>query len=716
MIFAAGFLLTLGMFFLFTNTLMEQKNFGIQTTEVLSSLKLVEVETQNLLVKRGDLTELQDRWLVSITQFQKGMEDLTLEISTSDFPEEQARQLKRLLGLWKEIYEYYYLPAMEHLLSLIDANVEEIIEGRGILFTMQTLLSPAEEGEFLSTVAENRPRGMTRREVSGQLLTMYNYTRRFGEEAGNLVEEFITLKSSLQKQTEETIENVRRLGFIFALVTLGITILITTRFSQLLVNRINKVEEAIKQMAGGDFSTELDIRSKDEFQDLSQNFNSLKKQLQAKLNSVLNFMVTITSSLEKGPNIEEILSIIAASAAENTDACGAAVYLIDAEEKVLIPRAFSGRYPPPFPLPQEISSSEEKALGFARENRIPIGDHSIGTAVREMRPIFVRSVSALGGGELGFVRPRENPLCIESLIISPLLISHRVLGAIVTVKGPSDGNFTDLDFTHIQTFADYAALTIDNLYNTTELIEKREMQKEISIAMDIQKGLLPRKLPSLPSIKLWAFSRAARGISGDYYDAFLMGKGKIGVVICDVVGKGVPASLLMVMIRTTIRLVPNHQRTPAKLLTFLNRGIVDRVGTEQFATLSLFSYSESSRTVTYANAAHPPLLLYRPKEDAFIEIDTPGLPIGVEKKERYQEKNFSVEIGDVLVFFTDGVTETRSRDGEEYTINGLRHRLRQCGQKSAQEISHSIQEDLENFASGTEQHDDQTLIVMKVES
>lgn len=518
----------------------------------------------------------------------------------------------------------------------------------------------------------------------------------------------------MQKQINANIQNARGLGLSFALLTLAITIFVTVRFSRLLVGRIHQVEEAMRQMASGDFSSELDIQSGDEFEELSHNYNILKEQLQDKLNSVLNFMVTIATSLEEGPDLNRILSIIASSAVENTDACGAAIYLIDGEEESLIPHTFSGYYPPPFPLPPEICTSEEEALAYVRESRIPIGTHSIGTAVKEAKPLFIRSTATLEEEEYDFGRHRQDPLCVESLIISPLMISQRVLGAIVIAKRPFAGSFTDLDFTHMQTFADYAALTIDNLYNTEELIEKREMHREIAIAADIQKGLLPRVMPGLASAQIAAFSRAARGISGDYYDAFLMEKGKIGVVICDVVGKGVPASLLMVMIRTIIRLVANPQRTPGKLLTFLNRGIIGRIGTEHFATLSIFSYNENDRTVTYANAAHPPLLLYKPKEESFLEIDTPGLPIGVERKEVYQEKSFSVDPGDILVLFTDGIPEARSSDGREYTANGLRSRLRQCGQKSAKEIAQAIQDDLDNFAVGVEQHDDQTLMIMKI--
>ena len=171
---------------------------------------------------------------------------------------------------------------------------------------------------------------------------------------------------------------------------------------------------------------------------------------------------------------------------------------------------------------------------------------------------------------------------------------------------------------------------------------------------------------------------------------------------------------MMTMIRTSIRLVPNPKRTPGKLLTFLNRGVIGEVGTEQFATVSMLTYDENSRTVTYANAAHPPLLLYRSETQSLLDIDAPGLPIGVEQREMYREKSFRVTAGDVLILFTDGIPETRALDGGEYTNEGLRNRIQQCAQKSAKEIVKSIQGDLDSFAAGVEQYDDQTMIVLKV--
>ena len=695
----AGLLVSLGIFILFFSIIDKQREFQEQAAGVYSSLEVMESETRNLLMKQQVLGVLQTEWVFSINQFSAGFEALALTGESGGLTNNQIQKLKELWGFWNQIHQWYYVPAIDHLTSILGSTGEVRMDNDSYLLMLQRFQSSNQPGV---------------RKALGDLITLRNYVGRINDETKVFITDFTDLSNSIQKQLDGNIQNAWGLGTALALFSLVLSLYITYRFSHGLVNHIRQFEVAMRSIANGDFSSELDIRSGDEFEELSMSYTALKIQLQEKMNSVLNFMLTVATSLEKGPDLDETLSIITNSAVENTEATGAAIYLLDSEEQQLVPHAFSGFYIPPFPLPPEAGESLEELELFVRDYPIPMGENIVGKAVQEARTIFLRSPLKEEDGTMDYGASREGPFQTGSTIVAPLMISHRVLGAIVISKKPREGAFTDLDFTHMQTFADYAALTIDNHYNTSELIEKREMHREISIAADIQKGLLPRAMPGLASAQIAAFSRAARGISGDYYDGFEMDKGKVGVVICDVVGKGVPASLLMVMIRTIIRLVANAQRTPGKLLTFLNRGIIGRVGTEHFATLSILSYDEPTRTVTYANAAHPPLLIYRPGEKSFIEVDTPGLPIGVERSEVYQEKSFTAEKGDVMVLYTDGIPEARSSDGREYGSSGLRSRIKQAADKSARDIAQSVQSDLDNFAAGMEQHDDQTMVVMKI--
>jgi sigma-B regulation protein RsbU (phosphoserine phosphatase) len=548
-------------------------------------------------------------------------------------------------------------------------------------------------------------------EYIGEFYTLQNYRSLIIEETETFVERMNTLNDNIQQQADRYIRNSTRIALGMIALTLLITTIITLIFSRRMGRRIKLVESAIRDVSRGDFSNELDIRSGDEFEELSHNYNTLKNQLREKLDSVLDFMLNISTSLTEGPNLKRILDQIAEAAIENTDADGAAVYLITPDGTTLQPRSFSGSFVPPFPVEEEYKESEE-TIAEAKKKSIHLGEYLVGKATQNAEPQFIRSAG--NDGQLDVQRTPEDPLYIESLIVSPLTISNRILGTIVITKNDPQERFTDLDFTHMRTFADYAALTIDNIFNYEELIEKREMHREIEIAANIQQGLLPGQIPDLRSVDITAFSQAARGISGDYYDIFTIQKGTLGVVICDVVGKGVPASLLMVMIRTIVRLISTPQRDPAQLLTFLNRGIIGRIGTDHFATLSFLRYDEEKREITYSNAAHPPMLIYRSEEDQFVEIDTPGLPIGVEEKERYQQRTLTLEPNDIVILITDGIPESRSEDGREYSLESLKDLIKRSKDKNAKTIQSLIQKDLERFVGDSEQHDDQTLVLLKM--
>jgi serine phosphatase RsbU (regulator of sigma subunit)/HAMP domain-containing protein len=698
MVLMTGFLLAFGVSAFYTNTIVKLKDFQIASNNVTASMRQMNAMTISLLTTKAPVILVSANWNLSISEFQRELTKVSDYSDLGILTKEQHRQLYELTGWWDQIYKWYYLPAIEQMTKMQRSGAAAAVGDKGLLLTLLELESqPGDPPEFIN-----------------DFYTMRNYQELIIEETQVFSDRLNSLTESIVASIDQNIQRSTRIVLIVLLVTLLTTILITSRFSHLMSGRIRKVEQAIRNLAQGDFSTELDIRSGDELEELSHNYNSLKNQLREKLNSVLDFMVSISGSLSEEPNLDSILSLIADAAVQNTEADGAAVYMVDSEGKNLIPKAFFGQYAPPFPVPESEASDIARAQSFAQKTEIPIGENLIGQAVQSVRPLFIRSFENLSDGTPGYHRDKDDPLYIHSLIITPLKISQRVLGAIVIQKQRYQDPFTDLDYTHMQTFADYAALTIDNIFNYEELIEKKELHREIEIAADIQKDLLPRELPDFPGVQIDAFSRAARGISGDYYDAFMIDKNKIEIVTCDVVGKGVPASLLMVMIRTILRLVSSPERSPGQLLTLLNRGIIGRVGTDHFATVSIFTYDKSTREVIFSNAAHPPLLVYRPSENNFIEIDTPGLPIGIEQKEKYREKTFQTQVGDVLVSFTDGIPETRSPDGREYGNENLKHLMRQVGSKSVGDITTAVKRDLERFTSGAEQHDDQTFVVLKV--
>ena len=246
------------------------------------------------------------------------------------------------------------------------------------------------------------------------------------------------------------------------------------------------------------------------------------------------------------------------------------------------------------------------------------------------------------------------------------------MACISALKRAENQHFTDLDFQHLKTFADYASITIDNLYTYLEVLEKRQMEQEVDIAAQIQKRLLPAELPQLPRRPWPCTACPARGVSGDYYDVLPLDGDKVALVICDVAGKGIPAAMVMVMIRSIVHLLVTPGRDAAATLTEINQGITGRIEIDHFATIGVLIYDQDRPGSQYANAAHLPLMVYRHRTGTLGKLDAKGLPIGVERDASYELKNLRVEPGDVLVLCTDGIIEAMNADGQQYTLGRLK--------------------------------------------
>ncbi|RPJ04156.1 MAG: serine/threonine-protein phosphatase, partial [Spirochaetaceae bacterium] len=189
---------------------------------------------------------------------------------------------------------------------------------------------------------------------------------------------------------------------------------------------------------------------------------------------------------------------------------------------------------------------------------------------------------------------------------------------------------------------------------------------------------------------------------------------RIGMVICDVAGKGVPAALIMVMIRSILHLITSAEKDAANVVTWINRGITGKIDIDRFATLSFLTYDENTREVVYSNAAHHPLLIFRKKTGSIEVVDTEGLPIGVERTAKYGQKRFKLESGDLVVVYTDGIIEAMNPAGQQYTYERFTKLVFENSSLAPDTLIEKIKTDLRTHVGNAPQHDDQTLMLMKV--
>lgn len=272
----------------------------------------------------------------------------------------------------------------------------------------------------------------------------------------------------------------------------------------------------------------------------------------------------------------------------------------------------------------------------------------------------------------------------------------------------------------VRLVADQAAVAIENEELTTELRQRERLDREMEIGAEIQLQLLPRHCPAIPGLDLAARCRNASHVGGDYYDFILQTLGREthwGIAIGDVMGKGVPAGLIMTMLRGMLRAEVLNGHAPARVLQNLNRVIYsDLEHANRFVTLFYSEYDPGTRRLLFSNAAHNPPLLWRAADHHIHRLDTLGMLIGLDAASRYEQADVVLQPGDVVLYYTDGFTDAANDQGDRFDEENLLQAFRQaCEQQvTAQSILERLFGAVQHFAGDQPRQDDMTLVVMRV--
>jgi PAS domain S-box-containing protein len=250
---------------------------------------------------------------------------------------------------------------------------------------------------------------------------------------------------------------------------------------------------------------------------------------------------------------------------------------------------------------------------------------------------------------------------------------------------------------------------ITDMRRTEQTLERSK--SELRIASDIQRSFLPERIPPLSGFDLAATFIPAMEVGGDFYD-FIPGEGKLGMVIADVSGKSVPAALFMALSRTIVRINATHHEKGTDVLEDANNMISDNSREGMFVTLFYGVLDQNSRSLIYANA-HPPPLLMRSFSKAFEKLEVTGIALGAFAGAKYEERRVDLASGDVLVLYTDGVNEAENGNFEQYGIERFCSIVRESCHLCAQGILDKILSDISQFCAGQAQFDDITMVVVK---
>jgi phosphoserine phosphatase RsbU/P len=313
----------------------------------------------------------------------------------------------------------------------------------------------------------------------------------------------------------------------------------------------------------------------------------------------------------------------------------------------------------------------------------------------------------------------EEKLILSNLstqLLVPVLGRNELLGAISLGPKLSEEPYSPNDVRLLSSIANQTGLALENVALTEAVANaaasRERINRELEIAREVQTRLLPNKEVSFDGLDYSGYCRPARGVGGDYYDFIRLNDGMMGVAIGDVSGKGVGAALTMASLQASLRAhtmdVPDNL---SRVIGNMNRLLFESSAPNRYATFFYGQYDRPQCIFTYVNAGHNAPMLVR--QGKVIRLDVGGPVIGLLQRAQYQQGRIQVETGDLLVAFTDGISEAMNLSESEWGEEALESVICDYQSSPCQDLIHRIVETVDQFTAGAPQHDDMTLLVVR---
>ena len=302
---------------------------------------------------------------------------------------------------------------------------------------------------------------------------------------------------------------------------------------------------------------------------------------------------------------------------------------------------------------------------------------------------------------------------VRTLIAAPLLTPDGALGMIVLSSTLAETQFAERDMELLVVVASATGLKMRNLALAEEAAERQRFEREVALARRIQVALLPAEMPQIPGIEIFGRNIPSRGVSGDYYQVVERADGdEVAIVIADVSGKGIAASLLTGYVDALFNAYLGEGLGPREIFNRVSPQMNSKTPVEQFATAFLGIYTVATGAIRFASAGHDPTILVRASGE--VELLNPtGMPLGLMPEAVYTASEAHVEPGDTLVLYTDGITEAARPDDEMFERERLIEVCREHRGESPEELAVSIDATVDDFVEGVPYHDDRTLVILR---
>ena len=304
----------------------------------------------------------------------------------------------------------------------------------------------------------------------------------------------------------------------------------------------------------------------------------------------------------------------------------------------------------------------------------------------------------------------------KSMLLFPLFVQDQLIGQIALLKDISDG-FNREMIEIIRTFVNQASISIENQRLLLEAIENERYKEELEIAKRVQGSLLPEILHKNDDFDIIAYSRSAAEVGGDYYDTYRIDQDKVAIIIGDVSGKGTSAAFHMSQMKGIFHSLVQLDISPQEFIMRANHALGNCLDRTSFITISYFIFNKATKKIEFTRAGHCPTLIYQAKEGRVDFLEDSGLGLGILRDDQFENyiqvntKEYSS--GDIWLLYTDGITEAKNEDNEEFGYHRLRELVKEHCTQTPEEIERVILNELTTFCGTKPPSDDLTLLVIK---
>ncbi len=304
----------------------------------------------------------------------------------------------------------------------------------------------------------------------------------------------------------------------------------------------------------------------------------------------------------------------------------------------------------------------------------------------------------------------------KSILMIPIFVQNAKIGTLVLLKEIEDGfNKEMIDI--LNSFSSQASISIENSRLVSEAIENERYKEELKIARRVQRSLLPQKVEHNLDFDLYAFSEAADEVGGDYYDTFQISPHRLALIIGDVSGKGTSAAFNMSQMKGVFHSLVQLDLSPRDFMIYANNALSRCLEKTSFITISFFVIDSNSKKISFARAGHCPTLIFNNKENEATYYTSKGLGLGIIRNSNFHNyvhvNEFEYHQDDMVLLYTDGVTEAKNEEGAEYGYERLKVFLKDNSKKKPDEFQQALIKDLYDFCGTKTLDDDYTTLILK---